>query len=91
MARVGLRMYLSAPLLHPPSTRQLPDISHIYRLQMQQLALQVPVLQAQIVYWDQSEARQVKTRQITSLNEQWSELSSRYDKYQKSLIDSNVF
>ena len=84
-------MYLSAPLLHPPSTHQLPNISHIYRLQMQQLALQIPVLQAQIVYWDQSAAQQVKTRQITSLNEQWSELNSQYDKYQKSLIDSNVF
>jgi len=84
-------MYLSAPLLHPPLTRQLPDISHICRLQMQQLALQIPVLQAQIVHWEQSEVGHVKIRQITSLNEYSSELNSQCIRYQNTLIDSNEF
>jgi signal transduction histidine kinase len=84
-------MYLSAPLLHPPLTHQIPNISHICRLQMQQLALQIPVLQAHIVYWDQSETRQAKTRQVTSLNEPSSESISRYNQYQKLLVDSGEF
>ncbi|NJR38996.1 MAG: HAMP domain-containing histidine kinase [Leptolyngbyaceae cyanobacterium CSU_1_4] len=84
-------MYLSAPLLHPPLTRQIPGIAHIGRLQMQQLALQIPVLQAQIVYWDQSETRQAKIRQVTSLNEPLGESNSRLDKYQNILFNSNEF
>ncbi|MBW4517782.1 MAG: HAMP domain-containing histidine kinase [Timaviella obliquedivisa GSE-PSE-MK23-08B] len=83
-------MYLSAPLLHPPLTRQLPNISHICQLQLQQLALQIPVLQAQIVHWHQSGTQPAKTRQVTSLHEQSSELLW-YSKYQKLLIDSDEF
>ena len=84
-------MYLSAPLIHPCLTRQLPDITRLCRLQMQQLALQIPILQAQIVYWDQSKARQAKARQIISLNEQSSESVFQCSRYQKTLVDSDDF
>jgi signal transduction histidine kinase len=52
-------MYLSAPLIHSPVTRSFTDVSHLCRLQLQQLALQISLLQARIVYWDQSAKRQV--------------------------------
>jgi signal transduction histidine kinase len=76
-------MYLSAPLIHLPVTRSLTDVSHLCQLQLQQLALQIPLLQAQIVFWDQS-AKQVMERYERSF-----ETSNQLDKYQKIPIDLN--
>lgn len=87
-------MYLSAPLIHLPLTRQLPDIPELCQLQMQQLALQIPILQAEVVYWSQSKAQRVKARQIIALNEQPSERIPQciqHGKYKRTLIGSSEF
>jgi signal transduction histidine kinase len=85
LARVGLRMYLTAPLIPSPVTRQLPEISHLCQLQLQQLALQIPVLQAQIVYWDSS------ARQVITLKEEFCELAGQLSESQKALIHTDDF
>jgi signal transduction histidine kinase len=79
-------MYLTAPLIPSPVTRHLPDISHLCQLQLQQLSLQIPVLQAQIVYWDQS-----TTRQVIALKEECGERTGQLSEYQKTLINTDDF
>jgi signal transduction histidine kinase len=52
-------MYTSAPPTSSLSVRKAPDVSQLCQLQLQQLALQIPVLRSQIVYWDQARTKQV--------------------------------
>jgi signal transduction histidine kinase len=58
-------MYSLASPTRSSLTWKTPDISHLFQLQLQQLSLQIPVLQARIIYWDQT-----KTRQVVSFCEQ---------------------
>jgi signal transduction histidine kinase len=74
-------MYLSAPLIHSSVTRWFTDISHLCQLQLQQLALQLPLLQAQIAYWDQAPKQQVIEL------EQCFGTATRSNEYQKMLSD----
>jgi signal transduction histidine kinase len=59
-------MYSLASQTRSSQTWTTPDLSHFFQLQLQQLSMQIPVLQARIIYWDQA-----KTRQIVSFCEQY--------------------